>query len=359
MSAVAPALLQLAEVRSAATSRWPLWGDYSLADPAFLLLIPAALAILAWGRSRRGRAAARVSVVPATRPPASLRQQTAWIATGMQAVALVLVVVALARPLRGNVQQTTVSEGVDIALLIDRSSSMQFPDLAPGEDKTRLDVTKEVVGEFAERRMTDRDGNADNIALVPFALFPEILCPFTLDAGALLELLATVEMAEPGGPEDGTAIGIALAKAVAMLRETDARSKVVVLLTDGENNVQEIQPLEAAQLAAEEGIRIYSIYAARFVYAQDGFYGYRPTNREPDTRELERIAQLTGGRFYRARDREGLEEIYEQIEALERTEREERRFMETFDLYPYFLNPAIGLYVLAWILGSTWARRLP
>ena len=342
------------EVQSAARGAFRLWGDFSLADPHFLALLPLAAFAVWWGRSRRGRARVRVPIALAV--PRSLRQRVLWIPPVLQALALGLVVLALARPLRGNVEHDVTSEGVDIALVVDRSSSMQFEDLERG--KNRLAVVKGVVGEFAERRMTDRVDAADNVALITFSRYPRLVCPFTLDVSALrgfLDGVALVQRRE----EDGTAIGVGLAKATAVLRESDAKSRIAVLLTDGQNNVDDITPIQAAELAAEEGIRVYTIYAARYEYEQHPLRGLVPVDREPDTSELERIAELTGGRFYRATDRAGLEDIYAEIERLERTPRTERRFEETYDLYLLLLLPAIGCYVLAWSSSATWARRLP
>ena len=345
------------QVRSTAEASVHLFGDYYLGDPWFLALAPLALAALFYGRSRRGRAAGRVSALPpgAAQLPRSLRQRLAWIATALQALALLGVIVGLARPVRGNVLHTSVSEGVDIALLVDRSSSMKYTDLEA--QRSRLDVVKEVVGDFAVRRMTDRVGAADNVALLTFAQYPRLLCPFTLDVGALEGFLDGVELVR-NEVEDGTAIGRGLAKAVALLAETDARSKVVVLLTDGENNVEDIAPLDAARAAAEEGIRVYTVLAGRYVYQEDVFGRVYPTERALDSTELEAIAELTGGRFFRARDKAALEAVYAEIEQLERTERREERYTETFDLYPPFLIAAACLYLAAWASSATWARRL-
>jgi Ca-activated chloride channel family protein len=306
------------------------------------------------------RARGRVSALPSglERLPRSLPQRLAWIATALQALALLAVVVGLARPLRGNELRTTTSEGVDIALLVDRSSSMKYEDLEAG--RSRLDVTKEVVGDFAVRRMTDRVGASDNVALLTFARYPRHLCPFTLDVGALTGFLEGVEVVRPEHElEDGTAIGRGLAKAVALLIEMDARSKVIVLLTDGKNNVDDIPPMEAARAAAEQGIKIYTVLAGRYVFQEDVFGRVYPTERELDATELEAIAELTGARFFRARDKDALEAVYAEIEAAERTEREEQRYTETFDLYPPFLILAAVLHLLAWISSATWARRLP
>ena len=350
-------LLLQAEVKSSADARAHLFGDYYLADPWFLVLAPVALVVLWYGRSRRGRASGRVPALPAglRALPRSWAQRTGWIAPLLQGAALVLVALALARPVRGNELRTTISEGVDIVLLVDRSSSMKYQDLDQRE--SRLEVVKQVVGDFAVRRMTDREGAADNVALITFAQYPQLLCPFTLDVAALTGFLEELRIVRHE-VEDGTAIGRGLAKAVALLAETDSESKVVVLLTDGENNVADIAPLDAAQMAVEQGVRVYAVLAGRYVYQEDIFGRIYPTERELDSTELERIAELTGARFFRARDREGLEAVYSEIEQLERTERREERTTETFDLYPRLLLPALLIYLFGWLSSSTWARRL-
>jgi Ca-activated chloride channel family protein len=343
-------------VRSAAEERFKLWGNFSLADPWFLVLIPIGLICLFYGRSRRGRAQARVPALAAEDARRTLAQRLAWLVPALQAAAIVCVAIALARPLRGSVETSSESEGVDIALVIDRSGSMSFKDLAP--DKTRLEVIKEVVRDFAVRRMTDREGASDNVALITFAAYPKLLCPFTLDVDAMTGFIDTLKPVE-NRAEDGTALGIGLAKAVSVLKETSAKSKVAVLLTDGENNIDTISPLAAAQLAAEEKVKVYTIFAGRYVYTMDFFGNPRATEREIDTSDLEEIAKRTGGRFYKARDKAQLEKIYSEIENLERTKRIEKHYSETFDLYMRFLLPALALYGAAWILGSTWMRRLP
>jgi len=348
------AILADEPAQSAARGTLRLWGEYSLADPQFLGLLPLGMVLVFLRRSKRARAAGRIPVLPGV-PLRSLRQRFAFLPGVLEELAIVLAVLCLARPLRGNVELDVVFEGVDIVLAVDRSGSMRFDDLEPG--KNRLEVAKEVVGDFAERRMTDREGASDNVALLSFARYPRLLCPFTLDVGALRGFLEEVELAERR-EEDGTGIGIALAKAVSTLRTSDAKSKLCVLLTDGENNIHDIEPLASAELAAEEGIRVYTIYAARYVYKQDPFRGIVKDPEPPDTRELRRIAELTGGRFYEARDRAALEGIYAEIEGLERTARRERRYEETYDLYLFLLVPAIVCYAFASISNVTWARRL-
>lgn len=359
---IRPALLQAGAdvVRGTGEARLHVWRDYYLSDPGFLWLAPIALALLWYGRSRRGIEAGRVPSLPRASLPRTWAQRCGWIPPVLQALALVAVIVCLARPVRGNAVRTTTSQGIDIVLVVDRSSSMKYPDLEPEREsgRTRLDVVKDVVGEFAKRRMTDRVGAADSCALVTFAQYPQLLCPFTLDESALTGFLKTVEMAR-NEAEDGTAIGRGLAKAVALLKESDAKSKVVVLLTDGENNVHDIEPAEACELAVEAGVKVYTVLAARFAFQEDIFGRIYPTNRELDATELEQIAEKTGGFFFRAKDRDALEAAYARIEELERTEREEQRYTETFDLYARLLLGALVTYVVAWLSYATWARRLP
>jgi len=352
------ALLQQAEpVKSTAEVRLPLWGDFSLSDPVFLALLPVVLLVLFWGRARRRHVPARVPFLPAQEGvfPRTLAQRLSWLPRCLGTLALLLTVLALARPLRGNVELTSKSEGVDIALLIDRSSSMDAQESRSAP--TRFEMVKEVVGDFAVRRMTDREGAADSCSLISFALYPELLCPFTLDADALAGVLAEVET-EKHRELDATGIGIALAKAVGILRESEAKSRIVVLLTDGKENVHAIEPMSAAQLAAEEGIKVYTVFVGPRYEVRMSLLGGR-SKVEIDTRELEAIASTTGARFFHAEGKEDLEEVYATIEELERTEREELRFAENFDLYPKFLLPALALYLLYWLSLCTWARRLP
>ena len=342
-----------AAIQSAAEGNLSLWGNLSLGDPWFLALLPLFLLLFFSRARRRQEVAGRVPVLPAQHIK-SLRQRVAWLPNALNWTALVLVVIALARPLEGDVETSTQTEGVDIALLLDRSSSMAADDLEPG--RTRLDVVKEVVADFAVRRMTDRDGAADNIALFSFARYPQQLCPFTLDVEAVRGFLGEVSLVTRR-EEDGTGIGIALAKAVAVLRESDAASRVVVILTDGENNLPQITPGKAGEMAAEEGIRVYTVFAGRYVY--DPFGRRMRSEQLIDTTELKRIAALTDGRFFRARDREGLEAAYAEIEALEKTPREERRFVEHYDLYSELLFLAFFAWAMGWASAFTWARRLP
>ena len=356
-------------IRSAAERQFDLWSGYSLSDPWFLLLVLVAPIAVLWGIGRRRHVQGRVPVIPRGLPT-SAPQTFSWVPPLFECAALVLVVLALARPLRGNVEIESTNEGIDIVLLVDRSTSMTVRDLEPappgqgrsigirpGQDNgrpTRLDVVKEVVGDFAQRRMNDRVGASDSVALVVFARYPELRCPFTLDSNALIGKLEEVDFA--GQAEGGTGVGVAVAKAVSVLKESDAKSRVAILLTDGENNIDTIQPMAAARLAESAGIKVYTVLAGAFAADQ---FGRMVSSDRLDSTELEAIAELTGGMFFRARDRDALENVYKEIEELERTEREDERFAEHFDVYRLFLLLALASYGLAWASHCTWARRLP
>jgi len=348
---------EVAVTKSTAEVRLPLWGEFALSDPIFLALVPLVFVAVYWGKARRRHVPGRVPSLPGKQAelPRTWAQRLAWVPTCLNLVALVLTALALARPLRGNVELSSRSEGVDIALLIDRSSSMDARETR--DDPTRFEFVKEVVGDFAVRRMTDREGAADNICLITFALYPELLCPFTLDADAVTGLLAEVDT-EKHRELDATGIGIALAKAVGVLAESEAKSRIVVLLTDGKENVHAIEPLDAARVAAEEQIKVYTIFAGPKHEVRLSPFGGRQ-RLEIDTAELEAIAKLTSAQFFHAETKPDLEAVYATIEELERTEREEQRFAENFDLYPKLLMPALALYLLGWLSVCTWARRLP
>jgi Ca-activated chloride channel family protein len=333
--------------------RLELFGHLALSDPIFLVALPVLLIALVAGHRSSARPAL-LAPIELTQITRSVRQRLLFLPLLLQILGLVLVVVALARPVEVDVMNSVTSEGVDIVLAVDRSGSMEIPDLEAG--RTRLEVVKEVVGDFAERRMTDTVGASDNVALLTFAAYPELRCPFTLDADALRGFLDDVSIVKHEA-EDGTAIGAALAKAAAVLADSDAKSKVIVLLTDGENNRDEITPEAAIGMAKDERIKVYTILAARKVYGVDAFGRLVETGREPDTTLLEAIAKETGGRFFRGRDRTSLEGIYSAIEELERTPRHEERRVETRDLYPGFLAAAIGLFALARLLGALGLAR--
>jgi len=346
------ALLQGA-ARSAAESRLALFGDVALADPWFLALAPLAL-LAAWlGRARRRYAALRAPAIPngvrALAP--SLAQRLVWLPDALRIVALLLAVFALARPLLGRVSVSSTTEGIDLVLVVDRSTSMEQRD-TPGGPR-RIDIVRQVVGDFARRRTTDREGAADEIALLAFALYSDLLVPFTRDAEALGEVISELDVVERQ-ELDGTGIGNAVSEATRLLEDSEAKSKVVVLLTDGEETTFTTAPKAATDFAVASGVRVHVVYSGPRVLTSR-FGGMQ---RVIDLSDVQDMAERTGGRFFHAQDRAGLEAAYAAIEALERTPREETRFAERYDLYPWFLISALAAHVLAWLLGAAWLRRL-
>ena len=267
--------------------------------------------------------------------------------------ALALFVVAFARPRAGTEYKEVTSEGIDIMMALDVSSSMQAEDFKP---HNRLYVAKEEIKKFISRRINDR------IGLVVFARYSYTQCPLTSDYGVLLNFVDQVNF---GLVEDGTAIGMAIANGVNRLRESDAKSKIMILLTDGDNNAGEIDPLTAANLAAALDIKIYTIGAgkpgnAMYPY-QDPIFGkryvYQPTRIDEET--LKEIAQRTSGKYFRARSGEELEEIYTLIDDLEKTEVKVASHIQYRELFHYFTYAGLILLVLEMVLAHTYFRKLP
>jgi Ca-activated chloride channel family protein len=238
-------------------------------------------------------------------------------------------------------------------LLLDVSSSMQGEDFKPNN---RLFVAKEEIKKFIGKRLNDR------IGMVVFARYAFTQCPLTTDYGVLLNFVDDVDF---GLVEDGTAIGMAIATAVNRLRQSESESKIMVLLTDGDNNAGEIDPITAANLAATFGIKIYTIGVGKpgnvmFPY-QDKIFGkryvYQPTRI--DEASLKEIAEKTEGQYYRARSGEELEKIYERIDNLEKTEIEVAAHIQYKELFHYFTYAGLLLLVLEMILANTYFRKLP
>lgn len=263
-----------------------------------------------------------------------------WVSPILQWLAFTLVVLALARPQYQNTTVERNAEGIDIVLTLDISTSMKAEDLKPN----RLEAAKNVARDFIDKRISDR------IGLVVFARKSFTVVPPTLDYQLLKRLLGEVEM---GTIEDGTAIGMGIATAVNRLKDSEAKSKVIILLTDGQNNSGEIDPVTAADLAASYNIKIYTIGAGTRGTApypiKDPIFGDRYQNVEVNIDEemLTQIASMTGGSYFRATDTEKLAEVYSQIDELEKTEVEEVIYTDYEDLYARFLLPGILLLILS------------
>lgn len=275
----------------------------------------------------------------------------------LRSLSIVLMVIALARPQHGNEQTKVTTEGIDIVLAVDISGSMLAEDFEVGGKRfNRLYVVKQVVKDFIGKRTNDR------IGLVVFAGRAYTQCPMTLDYGMLLQLLEKVEI---GMIEDGTAIGSSIGTSVERLRNTKAKSKVIVLLTDGRNNAGEIDPFTAAEIAKTLGIKIYTIGAGTkglAPFPAVDIFGnkvMRQVKIDIDDAALTEIAKITDGKYYRATDTESLKEIYGQIDKLEKTESEVTQYTEYDELFHYFLLPAFGLLLVELGLTKTRLRKIP
>ncbi len=320
---------------------------------ALLALVPA----LVWRyvrRLRRGEGSLRFAstlALEGVRPSWTVRVRHYLF--GAKMIALSLAILAFARPQEGTSEEEILTEGVDIMVALDASGSMAAEDFEP---RNRLFVAKAVVRQFVEGSRQDR------IGLVVFAGKAFTRCPLTVDYGVLLNVLEDVQL---GSIEDGTAIGNGLATCLNRLRESRARSKVIILATDGVNNRGEIQPLDAAQMAKALGVKIYTIGigsqgTARFP-VNDPNYGRIYVNLpvEIDESSLTRIAEGTGGIYYRATDRPSLERIFQEIGRLEKTRIEVKSYTHYNERYHELLLPALGLVLAATLAGFTRFGKLP
>ena len=273
----------------------------------------------------------------------------------LKILGLALLIVAMARPQAGRSTREVSSDGIDIMLTLDVSSSMELNDLDNGE-RTRLEVAKQVVSDFISGRESDR------IGMVVFAGESFTQCPLTLDYNILLGFLRGIPIAEKSW--DGTAIGMALINAVNRLREAEGRSQVVILLTDGVNNSGEIDPQTAAETAAAVGVRVYTIGIGSdgsIRRAVPGIFGTRYQNVEVEIDEetLRAVAEKTGGKYYRATSEQKLEQIYEEIGELERSEITSEIHVEYSERYTMFLWAGLVMLLAEILLSNTRFRKLP
>ena len=272
----------------------------------------------------------------------------------VRAVVIVLVVLAIARPQAGSGSESVITEGIDVVLAIDVSASMKAEDFKP---QNRLAAAKEVVADFIRGRTSDR------IGMVVFAAQAFTQCPLTLDYGVLLQLLDSVEIGMID--ERSTAIGTAIATATNRLRESDAESKVVILLTDGRSNAGEIDPVTAARAAEAMGVRIYTIGAGTPeggpIPIDDPIWGRRYANVATDIDEetLAEIASITGGRYYRAKSEGMLADVYAKIGELETTKIEVKHFTTYTELAPRLVVAALILLVAELVARAAVVRGLP
>ena len=274
----------------------------------------------------------------------------------LRCVAFVLLVCIMARPQTHNSWDNKQVEGIDIMLVMDVSTSMLAEDLKPN----RMEAAKNVAAEF----IADRPN--DNIGLTIFAGEAFTQCPMTTDHASLLNLLHTVrtDIAARGVISDGTAIGMGIANAVTRLKDSKAKSKVVILLTDGSNNMGDISPLTSAQIAKSFGIRVYTIgvgtnKVAPYPMPVAGGVQYVNIPVEIDTKTLDNIARTTDGNFYRATNNRQLSQIYKDIDKLEKTKMDVKRFSRRYEAFQPFALALLLVLLAEVLLRTVVLRRLP
>lgn len=288
--------------------------------------------------------------------PKSWRMRIVNLPMVLRCVTFVLIVIILARPQTHNAWDKKSVEGIDIMLAMDVSTSMLAEDLRPN----RIEAAKEVAAEFISGRPDD------NIGLTIFAGEAFTQCPMTTDHTSLLNLLQNVrtDIAARGLIQDGTAVGMGLANAVSRLKASKAKSKVVILLTDGSNNMGDLSPMTSAQIAKSLGIRVYTIgvgtnKVARYPMPVAGGVQYVNIPVEIDTKTLREIAATTQGNFYRATNNAELKNIYKDIDKLEKTKMNVKKFSKRYEAYQPFAIAAVICLLLEILLRTTVLRRIP
>ena len=330
---------------------------FRFASVWILVLLPVGVAAAIWMARRRSHGDARVllpqagAVLPKIRSPwVAIEGLLPW----LRGLILLLLVLSLARPQSGSRIETTSTLGVDIVVVQDTSESMRGEDFAPDH---RLAAAKKSIRTFIEGRTNDRVG------LVAFGSLATTRCPLTLDHEMLLQMLEDVDFSPRN--EGGTAIGMGLATAVNRLRDSTARSRVVVLLTDGANNEGQIGPEAAAEAAKALDVRVYTIGVGSTgqvpltVQDRRGRSYIQMQYFELDEELLQSIADTTGGQYFNVRDSGAMEAVFETIDALEKTEIESRERVLYRELFAWILFPAVGLLFLERTLAGTRLRRIP
>lgn len=288
--------------------------------------------------------------------PKSLRVRLIHLPMFLRCVSFVLIVCAMARPQTRNSWDNKTVEGINIMLAMDVSTSMLAEDLKPN----RMEAAKDVAHEFISGRPND------NIGLTIFAGEAFTQCPMTTDHSSLLRLLqdTRTDIAARGLIQDGTAVGMGLANAVSRLKDSKSKSKVVILLTDGSNNMGDISPMTAAEIARSLGIRVYTIgvgtnKVAPYPVPVAGGVQYVNIPVEIDTKTLKDIAQTTDGNFYRATNNRELKQIYQDIDKLEKMKMNVKHFAKQYEAYQPFIIAAFLILLMEILLRITWLRKIP
>jgi Ca-activated chloride channel homolog len=316
----------------------------------YLLLLLLLLPLLAWLKGKRGSPPAFVySSVKLVEGLTKARPSRAGaMLAALRWLILATLIVALAQPRLSKSQTTEKASGVDIVVAIDLSGSMETPDFTIGDQRiSRLDLAKQVLAKFIDQRPNDR------IGLVAFGGKAYIASPLTLDHEFLQENVARLHLHMI---EDNTAIGSGLATAVNRLRDLKSKSKIIILMTDGQNNAGTIPPLDAAKAAQALGVKVYTIGLGNNRIVQ--MMGL-PADFLPDEETLGKIADITGGKYYRADNAEKFQQIYAEIDKLEKTEAVISKVTQYRELFPWLVSGGLGLLLLEITLGQTIFRRLP
>jgi Ca-activated chloride channel family protein len=292
--------------------------------------------------------------------PRSWRAQMAVLPFLLQVLSIVLIIVGLARPQEANTKTKKNVEGIDIMIALDISDSMLIEDMG---QLNRLETAKETIKRFVEKRGSDR------IGVVIFAGESFTLVPPTLDYPLLLDQISRITTAASAHIKDGTAIGVALANAAGRLKDSTAKSRVIIFLTDGENNSGTIDPETGLEIAKGYGLRVYSIGIGKDgptripVIMQDVFGNkvktYQPFDSRVNDELLQKFASDTGGKYYRATHGDVMERIFDDINKLETTKIDVNKFTRYSEKFSFWIWCAFGIYLFAWILQMTWLRRIP
>ena len=331
-----------------------------LESPIFLslfALLPVLVIYLRWKRKRSATPAIRIGELESAREmPKTLSVKLLPSLKVLRFIVISLLIVALARPQLSQSQERRFAEGIDILLALDISESMRAEDV---KDANRLETAKSVIRDFLKHRESDR------IGLVVFSGESYTLCPLTLDYTVLIALLDGVEVALGGQLRDGTAIGDAIATTTHRLRGSETKNRIVILLTDGENNAGSIDPATAASLAQSLEIKVYTIGMGKeggaLIPYEDTTFGkrYREVKTYLDEDTLKLIANTTGGRYFRATDVQSLKHVYTEIDQLEKTKFKVVHYTEHKELAVYFIIPAAILFGLEVLLNNTVLRKIP
>ena len=338
-----------------------------------LLLLPALPVIVYLGYvRRRTKAAVIYSSVEAFRTlKPSMVYRLRRLPDILRCLALALIIVALARPQKGQESVVVSTEGIAIQMVVDVSGSMMAEDMQfGGQRMNRLDALKRVFKDFIAGGEGLGGRPNDVIGMVSFARYPDARCPLTLDHGVLLQLIDDTQIVKER-TEDGTAIGEAMALGIDRMKDAKVKSKVMILLTDGQNNCGDAVPVDTqnkvgvARVAKSLGIKIYTIGAGTRGYAPfpvmlpSGETALQRMEVNIDEATLKEIADVTGGRYFRATDGDSLARIYGEIDKLEKTKTESIKYLDYTELFPFFLFPGLGLLVIEHTLRSTRFRKIP